>query len=113
MTDTEQVPGDLNHMSLIRLVAEESGVKREDVAKVLRAMFDVVGRAVAQGSRVRIANFGSWLTRTVPNTRNPKTGESTGAVTVVRFRATGKLADAVKTGEIVGSLKKLPSRPIS
>jgi len=62
---------------LTKLVSADSGVSPADVAKVLRSVFDVVGRTVAAGDRVAISNFGTWRTRLAPAriARNPQTGE--------------------------------------
>lgn len=106
MTSTVQPSGDLNHMDLIAAVAAESGVSKAVVDKVLRATFDVIGRTVANNGRVKITNFGSWFRRIVPNTRNPQTGESLGPSATARFRASGKLADAVKAGVPADTLRK-------
>lgn len=99
----------MNHLALVRAVAQEAGVPQQTVAKVLRATFDVIGRKVAEGGRVNVTNFGSWFLTTIPHTHNPQTLEKLGPVRVARFKARGRLAQIIKSGGTVTTLKKDPS----
>jgi DNA-binding protein HU-beta len=69
---------DINYRRLVELVSWESGIDPETVAQVLRATFDVIGRAVTSGGTVSITNFGTWKVREVGprRARNPHTGET-------------------------------------
>lgn len=89
----------LNHGSLVRAVAAESGVSQAVVRAVLRAFFDVVGRTVANGHRVTVTNFGTWRRKVLSNTRNPQTGEAAGPSASVGFRSTGRLSVWAKAGQ--------------
>lgn len=99
---------DLNHTSLIRAVAEESGHSQTVVGDVLRAALDIIGRTVAAGYVVRISNFGVWSRKVIKATHNPQTMQPAGPTASVRFRSLGRLAQAVKAGELNGTLRKAP-----
>ena len=103
---TPEQPTNLNHTGLIDAVARESGVRRADVKAVLRAFFDVTGRALATGHKVRITNFGTLYRRVYKTTHNPKTLEATGPSASVGFRATGALSRWVKAGVPADTLAK-------
>jgi DNA-binding protein HU-beta len=100
----------LNHTALIETVAHESGVSREDVDRVLRAMFDVIARNVMAGFKVTVTNFGTWHSHILPPRvhRNPMTGETfqKGAARYPRFLYSPKIKDATVKGEILETVKK-------
>jgi DNA-binding protein HU-beta len=104
----------INQGRFIELVAAESGVSREDTMRVMRAVFDIIGRTVAGGGSVAITNFGTWTSRVTPAgmRRNPQTG---GKVRVPdRRRPVFRWAPAVKratrTGEVPQTFRKKWSR---
>lgn len=100
----------LNHMGLVDAVAKESGLRREDVEKVLRAAFDVIGRTVIAGFRVSVTNFGTWHSHVLPGrtVRNPGTGETKhiDASRYPRFLYSPKIRNASVSGEFLETLKK-------
>lgn len=99
MTTESTETTNLNHMALVRAVSAESGVSQAVVRAVLRATFDVIGRTVANGYKVRVTNFGTWRRKVLANTRNPQTGEAAGPSASVSFRSTGRLSVWAKAGQ--------------
>jgi len=100
----------LNHTQLIEAVAVESGESKKIVEKVLRATFDVIGRAVIEKGRVTVTNFGTWYASEVaPRVRrDPSTGEEFMArrTTYPRFRWSPRVRRAVVSGDVLPTLKK-------
>lgn len=97
-----------NHMELVDAVAGETGVDRDVVADVLRGAFDVIGRTLASRGTVTVTNFGRFSTYT-RGARNPLTGETGFIATTARFRSSGSLKRAVRSGEVPETFKKRPS----
>ena len=102
--------GDLNLLRLTAMVAAETGVTQDEAQAIIQATLDVMGRTLAAGYGIRISNFGSFTqgTRRVPVGALSGRVEANRTIKVVRFRATGRLLDAVRDGLSVTSLRKLP-----
>lgn len=78
---------------LVARLAAESRLSRADAERVVSAILDEVGRALAAGRRVELRGFGAFSVRSRPARpgRNPRTGE------VVDVR--GKTAPFFKSGK--------------
>jgi len=89
----------MNRVELEAFVAERTGIKKNDVAKVLDATLDIVTKALSDGDTVRLVGF---MTLNVKDRaarvgKNPKTGETIpiAASRKVAFRAGKDLTKAV------------------
>jgi DNA-binding protein HU-beta len=102
----------INQTRLTEMVALDSGVSVKDTAKVLRSLFDVVGREVLRGSSIAITNFGTWLAVPTPERqrRNPQTGERFTSPAGLRpkFTYSPRIRRALSDGVVVDSLRKAP-----
>ncbi len=112
MTKIVEPTGDLNMVRLAELLEGEAGLDDGKGMAVLQAVLDIIGRHVVAGHRVRLNNFGSFysMTRKIASTGLPSQRER-GAVipsqvTFVRFRGTGRLAESMKDGTPVTTLRK-------
>ncbi|WP_371793025.1 HU family DNA-binding protein [Streptomyces sp. NBC_01471] len=89
----------LNTTLLGETVAIELSVSNEEGARAVRAVFDVITRAVVSGHTVAITNFGTWVPvdRLVRTVRNPITGEpvSIPARQELTFRMSPRLRELV------------------
>jgi DNA-binding protein HU-beta len=67
---------EVNTYELIALVSERTGLRKSDVNKAVRAIFDAVGVALKRGDLVRLTGFGTFSTmqRKSFTGRNPRTG---------------------------------------
>lgn len=68
----------MNKSDLIEKLAEVTNMPRTRVDGVVDLIFDAMSHALAQGDRVEIRGFGSFVSRTYEARagRNPRTGES-------------------------------------
>lgn len=96
---------DLTQEELLIRVARRSGVKRDDVRLVLRALYDEIARTLSLGGRIRITNFGSF-TAPLKTTRNPRTGAYGPEKRFAHWTPTGLLRDVVAGSVAPGTLKK-------
>ncbi len=101
---------DVNFTRLVELVAAESGVSEDEVRKVLRGTFDVIGRTVLAGHKVTVTNFGSWagVRKAARYARNPQTGNRVlvPARLEGRFRWSQTIVNALATGQRLTTLAK-------
>lgn len=92
----------MNKNELIAAIAEETGVMRSEVTRVLNAFTDTVTTAVAAGEEVAIPGIGKIKTvaRAARTGRNPKTGEAVEipAKTAVKITPAKALVDAAGGG---------------
>jgi len=67
----------LNKAELIASVAEKVELKKKDVEKVVGAVFESIGDALAGGDKVQLVGFGTFAVkkRAARVGRNPQTGE--------------------------------------
>ncbi|NLZ92884.1 MAG: HU family DNA-binding protein [Firmicutes bacterium] len=90
----------MNKSELISVVAEKTGFTKKDTEKVVNAVFDGIGEALAKGDKVQIIGFGTFDVRDRKERegRNPATGETITipAVKVPVFKAGKALKDSVK-----------------
>ncbi|MBN9453239.1 MAG: HU family DNA-binding protein [Bosea sp.] len=84
---------------LIQAIADDSGKSKSDVATVLASLGRAVGGALQHGGELTMPGIGKLSTTKRParTARNPSTGATIDvpAKTVVKFKVTKDLADAV------------------
>lgn len=100
--------GDLNFSSLVTAYATERGKPTEEAREDVQALLDVLGRTVAAGHRIRLNNFGSFERGTHKIAAGSLGGRVRRARTVktIKFHASGKLLDAVRSGRTVTTLRR-------
>lgn len=100
--------GDLNFGGLAAAYATERGKPTEEARDDIQVLLDVLGRTVAAGHRVRLNNFGSFERGTHRIAKGALGGRVKRATTVktIKFHASGKLLDAVRSGRKVTTLKR-------
>lgn len=90
----------MNKSELISVVAEQAGLTKKDTEKVVNAVFDGIGDALAKGDKVQVIGFGTFdvRERKAREGRNPATGDTITipAVKVPVFKAGKALKDNVK-----------------
>lgn len=84
---------------LIAAIADETGKSKTDVSAILSAMGGIVAKTLKSGDDITLAGVGklSAAKRDAREARNPSTGAmiKVPAKTVVKFKVTKDLADAV------------------
>ena len=67
----------MNKAELISLVAQKTEFTKKDTEKLVNAVFESIGEALAAGEKVQIMGFGSFEVRPreARKGRNPPTGE--------------------------------------
>ena len=92
----------MNQRDLEDAVAETTGAKKAEVARVVAAVLDAIRDGLARGEKVAISGFGVFETsrRAARQGRNPRTGEAVevAASTTVKFRPGKGLKDALNAG---------------
>ena len=82
---------------LVNRVHELTGIDKTTVARVYDSMFEEIGTALADGDKVSIPNFGTFLVseRAARQGRNPATGATIqiSASKTARFKASKNLKD--------------------
>ncbi|HCX73254.1 MAG TPA: DNA-binding protein [Candidatus Cloacimonas sp.] len=90
----------MNRQDLINKIAEEADVTKKAANAALNAIIDGVTDALAQGDKVSLVGFGTFMARErgARTGVNPQTGEKIQipARTVPVFKAGKKLKEAVK-----------------
>jgi DNA-binding protein HU-beta len=102
----------MNFGALVEAVAARTDLSRSDARLAAQAVLDVIGGAVAEGKAVKLTNFGTFLPRLhrmLPGQLGGRITEP-GTTRVVGFRMSGRLADAVRAGEPVHTLRKNSTR---
>ena len=94
----------MNKNDLIQKLSEHTGLAKNDAAKAVDGVFDLIAETLKSGDEVRLTGFGVFVvaTRAGGKGRNPQTGEAIKipAKTVVKFR----VAKAAK--EVIAPPKK-------
>ena len=84
---------------LLKVLAEEAGIKKVEAEKVLDAFVDVLLAEVKKGEKLAVAGLGTFsvAARAAREGVNPKTGEKIkiAASKNVKFKAAKKLKEAV------------------
>ena len=92
----------MNQGDLADAVAEATGAKRAEAARVVEAVLDAIRDGLKRGEKVGISGFGSFeaARREARRGRNPQTGEQVQvpASTSVRFKPGKGLKDALNGG---------------
>ncbi len=67
----------MNKQELIAVVAEHTGLARNDTAKAVEALLDTITAQLKKGGEVRLVGFGNFSVskRKASTGRNPRTGE--------------------------------------
>ena len=90
----------MTRTDLISAVAEQTGFTKKDAKTVVVAAFDAIIKALEEGDRVAITDFGTFkvVERDARTMRNPSTGGTieVPAHGVVKFVATSNLKSAVR-----------------
>lgn len=68
----------MNKAELVASVAEETGMKRREVEKVIAATLEAIEGALASGGKVQVVGFGTFEVRNRAERmgRNPRTGKA-------------------------------------
>lgn len=89
----------MNKAELIEAVVEKTSVSKKDADAVIKATFDVISEAMANGDKVSLIGFGNFEVRerNARTGKNPRTGEAIeiAACKVPSFKAGKALKDAV------------------
>lgn len=89
----------MNKMDLVNSVAEKTEITKKDAEKVINAVFDSIGEALANGEKVQLVGFGTFEVkeRAARTGRNPRTGEEIAipATKVPTFKPGKSLREAV------------------
>lgn len=90
----------MNQSELIQAIADDNGLSKSDVEKVVKGFVDVVTKEVARGESVTLSGFGSFEARdnAAREGRNPATGETIqiAASRSPKFKPGSKFKAAVK-----------------
>ena len=96
-----RLPGVLDSMNKQELavrVADASGLARNEAARAIDTMLDIITEALATGEEVRLVGFGNFVAgvRKASTGRNPRTGEPMDLAesVVPKFRVGRNLKDA-------------------
>ena len=89
----------MNKNDLIQQLSERTGLAKNDAAKAVDGVFDLITESLKAGTEVRLTGFGVFVvaTRAGGKGRNPQTGEE---ITIKpsrqpRFRAGKQLKDSL------------------
>ena len=89
----------MNKKQLIELVADDTGMSKADAGRVVDAVFNRIGNALAAGNEAMFVGFGTFKVVDVAERtgRNPQTGEAieVAAANIPSFKAGKSLKDAV------------------
>lgn len=89
----------MNKNDLISVVANETGLSKNDSAAAVESVFDAILKALKKGDEVRLVGFGSFSVarRKASIGRNPRTGEpmQIAASNQPKFKAGKILKDSV------------------
>ncbi len=92
----------MNQGDLENAVAEATGAKKAEVARVVATLLDTIRDGLKRGEKVAFSGFGTFETtqREARQGRNPRTGEAVeiAASTAVRFKPGKGLKDALNSG---------------
>ena len=91
----------MNKTELIDLLADKTGLAKNDAEKALNSFLQIVTEALQAGNEVTITGFGSFMAkrreaRMGVNPQNPSQKIQIPAVTVPKFKAGKTLKDALK-----------------
>ena len=89
----------MNKSELVARIAEQSGLKKTEAEKAVKAFIDTVTAEMKKGEKVQLVGFGTFevATRPAREGRNPRTGENMKikASKAPKFKAGKALKDAI------------------
>ena len=89
----------MNKTELVKIAANEAGVSQKEAEAVIKAAFDAVTKAMAEGDKVQLIGFGTFEVRERAARKgiNPQTGKEVkiAACKAPAFKAGKALKDAV------------------
>ena len=89
----------MNKMELVAAVAKNADLSKKDADAAVKAVFDAISEALAEGDRVQLIGFGTFevAERPAREGRNPRTGETMkiAATKSPKFKAGKALKDKV------------------
>ena len=89
----------MNKSELVASIAEQSGLKKTEAEKAVKAFIDTVTAEMKKGEKVQLVGFGTFevATRPAREGRNPRTGETMKikASKTPKFKAGKALKDAI------------------
>ncbi|MDO4266172.1 MAG: HU family DNA-binding protein [Eubacteriales bacterium] len=89
----------MNKNELVSAIAEECGVAKKDIEKVVKSLTAVIHKELGNGGKVQIPDLGAFKAneRKERTVRNPRTGESmvSPACKVAKFTPAKALKDSV------------------
>ncbi len=89
----------MNKNELVSAIAEDCGVAKKDVEKVIKSMTAAIHKELGQGGKIQIPDLGAFkcTDRKERTVRNPKTGESmiSPACKVAKFTPAKALKESV------------------
>ena len=92
----------MNQGDLADAVAEATGAKRAEAARVVEAVLDAIQDGLRRGEKVTFSGVGAFETnrREARQGRNPRTGEAVevAASTAIKFKPGKGLKDALNGG---------------
>ena len=92
----------MNQGDLAEAVAETTGAKKAEAARVVEAVLDAIKDGLKRGEKITISGFGVFKAarREARQGRNPRTGEAVeiAASTNIKFRPGKGLKDALNRG---------------
>lgn len=89
----------MNKNELVSAIAEDCGVSKKDIEKVVKSLTAAIHTELSKGGKVQIPDLGAFkaVDRKERTVRNPRTGESmvSPACKVAKFTAAKALKEAV------------------
>ncbi|MCH5317080.1 MAG: HU family DNA-binding protein [Eubacterium sp.] len=90
----------MNKTDLVAAVAAKAEVSKKDADAAVKAVFDAITEALAEGEKVSLVGFGTFevKTRAARSGKNPRTGEviEIAETKIPSFKAGSALKGAVK-----------------
>ena len=90
----------MNKTDLVAAVAAKAEVSKKDADAAVKAVFDAITEALAEGEKVSLVGFGTFevKTRAARSGKNPRTGEviDIAETKIPSFKAGSALKGAVK-----------------
>ena len=90
----------MNKTELVAAVAAKADISKKDADEAVKAVFDAITEALAEGEKVALVGFGTFevKTRAARTGKNPRTGEviDIAETKIPSFKAGSALKGAVK-----------------
>ena len=94
----------MNKTELVAALAEKANLSKKDAEKSVNAFVDVVSGAMADGDKLQLIGFGTFLVKDRParTARNPRTGEE--------IKIAASKAPAFKPGKALKDKVNVPAK---